>query len=352
MLQARATTGEPVRPPTFDPRKVDRMDDAELDELPFGVLCLDTNGTILRYNLAESTMARLDRNDVIGRDFFTEVAPCARTDAFEGRFRRHVQAGSQELVRFPYLFDFKFGAQHVDIELFSVPGSRRHYLLVNRVQIGPARQDREGREPAPEQRDLVPEEDEIGVRRNARGQRVLEAGMPFVEALLRTADRLPPGTFDVFAHDWGVQWGRRAMVELEARSLEATGLALRERAVEEVAEAVHAFLRDAGWGELTFDFEAAPRGVVVGRLHHALLVEAARGEGRRCALVAGFLEAVFTHLAARRLHAAEVSCRGEGASCCELVVVGPARHRRLVEGLDERRSAAEWIELLARSTDV
>ena len=352
MMQAQANTGELSRPATFDPRKVDRMDDAELDEQPFGVVCLDANGTILRYNLAEARLARLDRNDVIGRHFFEEVAPCTRTDEFEGRFREHVATASPGLTRFGYLFDFKFGAQNVEIELFSVAGTRRHYLLINRLGFAPARADREGRVVAPTQTDLVPVDQEVGVRRDARGQRVFEGGLPLIEGLLKSAERLPAETWNAFAHDWGLQWGRRAIVELETQSLEATELGLRERTVDDAAGAVHDMLRDAGWGELGVDFSSAGRGVVVCRLRHSVFAAASRGPGRRCATVAGLLEASFSHLAGRRLHAAEIACRAEGhGDECELLIVGPARQRRLLAELGERRSVAEWVEVLGRPND-
>lgn len=48
---------------------LDNLSDAALDELPYGVICLRRDGTILRYNLAEARLARLDRAVVLGRRF-------------------------------------------------------------------------------------------------------------------------------------------------------------------------------------------------------------------------------------------------------------------------------------------
>ena len=94
----------------FDPFTVDERSEAELDELPFGIICLDEEGTILRYNLAEARLARLDRNQVVGKNFFARVAPCTAGPGFEGRFREFARAsGGQDVLRFDYLFDFKFG---------------------------------------------------------------------------------------------------------------------------------------------------------------------------------------------------------------------------------------------------
>lgn len=101
---------EPVR---FAAAQVTTLSDAELDALPFGVICLDREGRVLRYNLAEARMARLDRAQVVGKHFFRRIAPCTATPEFEGRVQAFF-AGSQPLERFSYLFDFKFGAQQVE----------------------------------------------------------------------------------------------------------------------------------------------------------------------------------------------------------------------------------------------
>ena len=81
---------DPEPAPPFDPSRIDALPDADLDALPFGVICVDRTGRILRYNLAESRLARLDRRQVLGRNFFRTVAPCTQTPAFEGRFRLFV----------------------------------------------------------------------------------------------------------------------------------------------------------------------------------------------------------------------------------------------------------------------
>ena len=83
--------------------------------MPFGVICLDAAGTIVRYNLAEARLARLDRAEVLGRHFFLEVAPCTNVPAFEGRVRAFQGSHEGRLAEaFSFLFDFQFGAQEVD----------------------------------------------------------------------------------------------------------------------------------------------------------------------------------------------------------------------------------------------
>ena len=63
-------------PTAFEPVQVTLLSETELDALPFGVICLDPDGKVLRYNLAESRLARLDRAQVLGKNFFRRIAPC------------------------------------------------------------------------------------------------------------------------------------------------------------------------------------------------------------------------------------------------------------------------------------
>lgn len=97
---------------------VTNLSPEELDSLPYGLITLDANGRILHYNDTESRMVGLPKERVLGREFFGDVAPCARVREFQGRF--------EELVRDPYrirvqTFDFVFrfpnGEQQVTIVL-------------------------------------------------------------------------------------------------------------------------------------------------------------------------------------------------------------------------------------------
>ena len=123
-------------PRSFDASSLDRMSEAEIDALPFGVIALDDEGTILRFNLYESLLARLDRNQVLGRSFFNEIARCTRGPAFEGRFQAFVAEPSRRSAeRFPFVFDFAFGAQDVVVEITRGSVDDRFYLLVNRTRV-------------------------------------------------------------------------------------------------------------------------------------------------------------------------------------------------------------------------
>jgi len=338
------------QPRTADPFEVDHLDDAELDELPFGVVCMDPEGTILRYNLAEARMARLDRNSVIGRSFFGQVAPCTAVPEFEGRFEKLVEGRTEEpLLRFDFLFDFKFGAQEVDIEMLRAPGTERFYILVYRKKFHSAREGLEPGFPAPLQSELDDLDSAVRVLRDDHMQRVVHAPYALFSSLLRTCQRVAPETWSVFCREWGVQWGRRLSVELESKSLEESELSLVDRPMEEVAAMLATELRSQGWGQLELDFSDAATGLFRIDLEESTVATAARAlDGRACHLIAGMLSAVFTHLAERRLHVEELRCRAQGHEHCEMVIVGATRRSRLTELVEKRASYAEVVAALGR----
>ena len=59
---------------SVEPLCLDELDDAALDRLPSGVVCLSPAGTIERYNRVESERAGIQRWRALGRDYFHDVA--------------------------------------------------------------------------------------------------------------------------------------------------------------------------------------------------------------------------------------------------------------------------------------
>jgi photoactive yellow protein len=356
---------EPSSAATFNPRTVDDLADAALDELPFGVVGLDEEGTILRYNLYESRFARLDRNNVLGKNFFAEVAHCTRNEAFEGRFRAFVASpGGADLDRFDFLFDFKFGAQNVSVDIVRAPSSR-FYLLINRTRVSGPRAEVPKEILAAAQGDLAPDEGLRGVRRDPLERRFVDAPAPFFAALRATCDRLAPETWEIFAGEWGVQWGRRAAVDLEATALERGQPSLRETPMREVAALVSAYFGERGWGSPTFDFSSVNEGVLVVALDRSALAEAAPrrrsaagSADRACHLFAGCVGGILSAIAGRRLAAREVSCVAAGHDRCEVIVIGHERRaaadaalRQGARGVDALRTALRRAPRTGRDSE-
>jgi len=100
-----------------DIERIEHLGEPDLDRLPFGAIRLDENGKILGYNKTEVTLSGRKKENVIGKNFFTEVAPCTNVQAFAGKFREGVRAGSLHVV-FPYVFDFEIEPLQVWVTLF------------------------------------------------------------------------------------------------------------------------------------------------------------------------------------------------------------------------------------------
>ncbi|HUS32757.1 MAG TPA: PAS domain-containing protein [Kofleriaceae bacterium] len=54
---------------------LDDLDDSALDQLPFGVVCLDEHLKVVRMNKTESDASGIQRWRAMGREFFRDVAP-------------------------------------------------------------------------------------------------------------------------------------------------------------------------------------------------------------------------------------------------------------------------------------
>lgn len=104
-------------PTTQQLEAVDRMNEQELDTLPFGAIRLDHQGVVLSYNATEAKLTGRDPRRVIGKNFFTQVAPCTNVKAFAGRFREGMEKKEMHVI-FPYRFDFEMAPRDVTVTLF------------------------------------------------------------------------------------------------------------------------------------------------------------------------------------------------------------------------------------------
>jgi photoactive yellow protein len=114
-----------------DPRALDAleaMSPAELDALPFGVIAMAPDGTVVAYNRTEADSARLSPSRVIGQHFFRSVAPCTNNALIAGRFE-----GEPVLdTTLDYVFTLRMLPTPVRLRLLRHPGAQRMYMLVER----------------------------------------------------------------------------------------------------------------------------------------------------------------------------------------------------------------------------
>jgi photoactive yellow protein len=112
--------------------KIFAMDRAALDAYPDGVITLAPDGSIVRYNKTEASLARRSAEETIGRNFFTDVAPCTAVKDFQGRFDAFVANKFAAVDRFDFVFRFAWGRQDVSITMLRKPESDEVTLIVAR----------------------------------------------------------------------------------------------------------------------------------------------------------------------------------------------------------------------------
>lgn len=112
---------------------IDSMDEAHIDALPHGAIQLDTEGNVLQFNAYEEKLAGLNRKNVIGKNFFKEVAPCTDVREFYGRFREGVDAGNLH-CKFRYRFAFKQRPRDVTVTLFYSGRNHTVWVFVQPLQ--------------------------------------------------------------------------------------------------------------------------------------------------------------------------------------------------------------------------
>ena len=105
------------------PDALDGAPPAALDDLPFGVIGLDAGGRVVAYNAFEQRLAGLDPADVLGRDFFVDVAPCTNNFMVRERFFEAWEADAALDERLRYTFTYRMKPTRVVLRLL-VRGER------------------------------------------------------------------------------------------------------------------------------------------------------------------------------------------------------------------------------------
>ena len=109
-----------------------RMSPTEIDAMPFGAIQLDGTGKILFYSAAEGRITDRNPKEVVGKNFFRDVAPCTETPKFAGVFRAGVAAGTLN-TRFEYVFDYKMKPTKVSVHLMKALSGETYWVIVRRV---------------------------------------------------------------------------------------------------------------------------------------------------------------------------------------------------------------------------
>lgn len=100
------------------------LNETLIDLLPMGLVVLDHDGRVIRYNRYEQQLARRRLEDVLGRHFFDEVAVCTRVPQLEGAFRSQMRERKLDAV-----------VEHV-FKLPFLPQPREVRILLRSFQVG------------------------------------------------------------------------------------------------------------------------------------------------------------------------------------------------------------------------
>ncbi|MCP3141265.1 PAS domain-containing protein [Pyxidicoccus xibeiensis] len=117
-------------------RQVEDLDTADLDTLPFGMIQLDRDGRILKFNQTEARMARISRDRQLGRSFFDQVAPCTKVREFYGRFQEGL-AKRNLYETFGFVFKFDHGWRNVAITMMYSDKTDSVWVLVSQQSVTP-----------------------------------------------------------------------------------------------------------------------------------------------------------------------------------------------------------------------
>ena len=107
-------------------------DPSRAELLPFGAIMVNQQGDVMRYNHVESGISGRNAGEVVGKNFFNDVAPCAKGQAFYNHFFRAVADGHVNTM-FDYQFDYKMQATNVRIHMKSADAARGIWIFIKRV---------------------------------------------------------------------------------------------------------------------------------------------------------------------------------------------------------------------------
>lgn len=116
-----------VPPGTLE--NLSRMAESQLNACDFGIVKVDDQGTIQFYNRYESELAGVSPADAVGKNFFTQIAPCTNNRLFLGRFKNGVTGGTMN-DSFRYTFTYKMKPTNVQVHLYRDATSNSNWVLV------------------------------------------------------------------------------------------------------------------------------------------------------------------------------------------------------------------------------
>ena len=110
-----------------------RMSDAALDALAFGVIAMDADMAVRRYNLHEVQATGLKAERVLGHHLFTDIAQCMNNYLVAEKFVVARASGSALDEQLDYVLTWRMKPTPVKLRLLSAPEVALQYLLLRRA---------------------------------------------------------------------------------------------------------------------------------------------------------------------------------------------------------------------------
>jgi len=90
----------------------------EIDQLPFGIIGIDPDGVVRVFSKAEAKLSGYGARPALGKDFFTDIAPCMANSHFKGRIDKARAAGALS-ISFTFVGDFEDSDRELSIRVQS-----------------------------------------------------------------------------------------------------------------------------------------------------------------------------------------------------------------------------------------
>jgi len=105
--------------------------EVELNAAPFGIIGMGQDGTVRQYNQAEAALSGLTPSRVVGRHFFTSVAPCTNNYLVAHRFENECELDAV----IDYVFTLRMAPTPVKLRLLRSASATGMYLVVERRAV-------------------------------------------------------------------------------------------------------------------------------------------------------------------------------------------------------------------------
>ncbi|MFP4227222.1 MAG: PAS domain-containing protein [Salinivenus sp.] len=110
--------------------KLQHASEEQLDNASFGIIQVDDEGVVQFFNEYESELSGVSPDEAVGRNFFTQVAPCTNNRLFWGRFKEGVRRGDLHET-FTYTYTYKMRPTLVDV-LLHRDAAGNNWILVEK----------------------------------------------------------------------------------------------------------------------------------------------------------------------------------------------------------------------------